>query len=505
MSQAKNLAKLAQNITSQGVLNSAAVQGGGSGGGSSSPTVTSIVYPGNDTAVNTTGGDTVTLNGTNFNTGVNVIVNNIAASVVTRISSTQLTFTAPAQATGSYIIYVVNTDGTTGLAVPGLQYSPVPIWTTPAGTLGNTVKSVSFSTTLVSTGDGTITYSLASGALPAGITLNSSTGVLSGTTPDVSVSTTYNFTVRSTDAQNQDTDRAFSLTVIPSNPPPTIDFLVIAGGGPGGPGSSGGGSGGGGGAGGYRTSVGTSGGGAAAESPLSVQGATVYTITVGAGGTATGTPFVKSNGSDSSISGQGITTLTSLGGGFGGGSGAGGYGNGGSGGGGTYDPVTGGQGTAGQGYNGGNGNPNAGGYAAAGGGGAGSTGYVATGSGNSWNGGNGGVAIQSSITGTAIYYAAGGGGGVFEAAIGNPGISGTGGSGGDGVLGSSAFSNTGGGGGGSGYYGSGTNLGGSGGSGIIVIRYSNTYDAATTTGSPTYTNTGGYHIYKFTSSGSITF
>jgi di/tripeptidase len=39
-----------------------------------------------------------------------------------------------------------------------------------------------------------------------------------------------------------------------------------------------------------------------------------------------------------------------------------------------------------------------------------------------------------------------------------------------------------------------------------IADYPNTYaDAASTTGSPTFTNTGGYKIYKFTGSGSITF
>jgi len=38
------------------------------------------------------------------------------------------------------------------------------------------------------------------------------------------------------------------------------------------------------------------------------------------------------------------------------------------------------------------------------------------------------------------------------------------------------------------------------------LSYSNTLpDAASTTGSPTFTNVGGYKIYKFTGSGSITF
>jgi hypothetical protein len=46
----------------------------------------------------------------------------------------------------------------------------------------------------------------------------------------------------------------------------------------------------------------------------------------------------------------------------------------------------------------------------------------------------------------------------------------------------------------------------SGGSGIVIIRYSDTFAAATsTTGSPTITVAGGYRVYKWTSSGSITF
>jgi len=48
--------------------------------------------------------------------------------------------------------------------------------------------------------------------------------------------------------------------------------------------------------------------------------------------------------------------------------------------------------------------------------------------------------------------------------------------------------------------------GGSGGSGVVVIRYPNTYNAPTSiVGSPSVTNTGGYRIYQWNSSGSITF
>jgi pyrimidine deaminase RibD-like protein len=47
--------------------------------------------------------------------------------------------------------------------------------------------------------------------------------------------------------------------------------------------------------------------------------------------------------------------------------------------------------------------------------------------------------------------------------------------------------------------------GGSGGSGVVIIRWLDSFPAATaTTGSPTYTNVDGYRIYQFTSSGTIT-
>jgi hypothetical protein len=64
--------------------------------------------------------------------------------------------------------------------------------------------------------------------------------------------------------------------------------------------------------------------------------------------------------------------------------------------------------------------------------------------------------------------------------------------------------NTGGGGGGTERNGAAT--GAAGGSGIVVIRYADTFSPATnTTGSPTITVAGGYRVYQWTSSGTITF
>jgi hypothetical protein len=41
---------------------------------------------------------------------------------------------------------------------------------------------------------------------------------------------------------------------------------------------------------------------------------------------------------------------------------------------------------------------------------------------------------------------------------------------------------------------------------VVIIRYPDSYGfAAATTGSPTVTTAGGYRVYKYTSSGTITF
>ena len=189
---------------------------GPAGAGASVPKITAIAYSGDDTATNPAGGDTITITGSGFQAGATVVVNGTQAGVVSVVSSTTITFTAPPNSAGSYIVYVVNTDGSTALAVPGIQYSGTPTWTTAAGTLGTVNKQTSFTANLTATGDAPITYSIYSGTLPAGLTLAANTGVISGTTPDVASSTTYNFTVRSTDAQQQDTDRAFNIIVAPA-------------------------------------------------------------------------------------------------------------------------------------------------------------------------------------------------------------------------------------------------------------------------------------------------
>lgn len=79
--------------------------------------------------------------------------------------------------------------------------------TFPAGSAGAAYSSTALS---ASGGFGSNVWSVASGSLPSGLSLNSSTGALTGTP---SASGTFNFTVRVTDAQGFTADSAQSIAV----------------------------------------------------------------------------------------------------------------------------------------------------------------------------------------------------------------------------------------------------------------------------------------------------
>ena len=262
--------------------------------------------------------------------------------------------------------------------------------------------------------------------------------------------------------------------------------ILIAGGG-------GGGSFGGGGAGGYRTS-----------SETNVASGTVITVTVGNGGSGRYPSNTQNstNGTASSISGSGITDISSAGGGAGGGinSNIGAANNGASGGGGGHGSSTGDAGGTAtpitspvQGFAGGAGqNPSQGAYGGGGGGGAGGAGAVSTGSGQA-SGGNGGAGVANSISGSSLFYCSGGGGsygGLGGSSMGNDAEA-------NGTDGSIPTANRGLGGPG------GNGTGRNGGTGVVIFEITGSF-SGTTTGSPTQTAAGGKTILTFTGSGSYT-
>ena len=111
-----------------------------------------------------------------------------------------------------------------------------PDWVTTAGSIGTFPSQVPMTFTFEATPKlpaTAITYTVLSGTIPTGLTLNSETGVLSGTPGIVGSDTTYNFAVRATDDyigdEQQIADRTFSTIIsgvaIPTFTTPTGTIL----------------------------------------------------------------------------------------------------------------------------------------------------------------------------------------------------------------------------------------------------------------------------------------
>jgi hypothetical protein len=202
--------KLASNAIT---INGSAISLGGSVTvGETKPTITGI-----SPSVITNDATSITITGTNFvsvptveainSTGAITRANSVSFTSATSISAN---FTLATD--GTYFIRVENNDG---LAVRSssalLTVSDLPAWTTAAGSLGSNAAASSVSYTVAAT-DAT-SFSITSGALPGGVSLNTSTGAITGTESGATSETTYSFTIRATDAQGQTADRAFSITI----------------------------------------------------------------------------------------------------------------------------------------------------------------------------------------------------------------------------------------------------------------------------------------------------
>ena len=144
------------------------------------------------------------------------------ASAVSFTSSTRIVATV-SLAAGSYFVRVENNDGgavRTSTAI--LTVSTGPSWTTSAGSLGTVGAGDAVSFTVAATSDSTIAYSETTSILTSNtdtpattmnLSLNSSTGAITGTAPSATATTTYTFTLRATDDESQTADRQFSITV----------------------------------------------------------------------------------------------------------------------------------------------------------------------------------------------------------------------------------------------------------------------------------------------------
>jgi hypothetical protein len=133
----------------------------------------------------------------------------LPAGLALNASTGLITGTPSAAGTSNFTVTATDGNGATGSRSftfsvnPSLVLNPA---TLPGGTVGT-----AYSQTMTATGgSGTYTYSVSSGALPAGLSLNAATGLISGTPTSAAAST---FTVTATDGTGVASSRSYGVTI----------------------------------------------------------------------------------------------------------------------------------------------------------------------------------------------------------------------------------------------------------------------------------------------------
>ena len=138
----------------------------------------------------------------------------------------QLTGTPTTAGTANFTITATDGNNDTGDAAYSLLVNAAPVTLSPAaGSLTAGQVGAAYSQTFTASGgSGSYTYAVTSGALPAGLSLNTSTGEISGTP---STAGTANFTITATDANTDTGSAVYSLQI--NAAPASISFSPAGG------------------------------------------------------------------------------------------------------------------------------------------------------------------------------------------------------------------------------------------------------------------------------------
>ena len=212
-------------VNEQITINGVAVNLGGS---ATIPTETQpVISSFTPTVIDADVGGTITITGQNFASIPKVELQRAngafqSATSVTFTSATTISFTTGTAGltNGQNVrILVTNPDGNAARSSSDLVVSDGPVFVTTS--LANGEANVSYSANVDVTADSAVTIAVNTGSsLPSGISLGSTSNVsgttyravLSGTLPAANSETTYNFTLKATDAQGQVTTQALSIT-----------------------------------------------------------------------------------------------------------------------------------------------------------------------------------------------------------------------------------------------------------------------------------------------------
>jgi hypothetical protein len=166
----------------------------------------------------------ITINGTNFAAGAiayavgsNGVDYPASLSTVNSIVQMVATFSNLSPVHEPYDIKIINPSNLYGTLPDALYVNNTPIWTTTSGLLGTFYSylqgSVNINLVATDSESPSLTYTVVSGSLPSGVSLNSSTGAITGTIPLINNTTTYSFTIRASDG-NDNSSRPFTILVI---------------------------------------------------------------------------------------------------------------------------------------------------------------------------------------------------------------------------------------------------------------------------------------------------
>ena len=133
----------------------------------------------------------------------------LPAGLTLNASTGAITGTPTTAATSSFTITATDGNGATGSRAYTFTVNAA-VTVNPADAADGTVGTAYSQTVSAAGGNGSYTYSVSAGVLPAGLTLNAGTGVISGTPTAAATSA---FTIRATDGNGAIGSRAYSVTV----------------------------------------------------------------------------------------------------------------------------------------------------------------------------------------------------------------------------------------------------------------------------------------------------
>jgi hypothetical protein len=148
--------------------------------------------------------------GSGFYTAWSVISGALPGGLTLAPSTGYIYGTPTTAGTFNFTVQVTDSSNATATQALSIVIAAAPIITTTSLQAGKV--STAYSQTLVASGGSGIftTWSVTSGALPGGLTLAPSTGVISGTPNTVG---TFNFTVQATDSNNTTVSQALTIVI----------------------------------------------------------------------------------------------------------------------------------------------------------------------------------------------------------------------------------------------------------------------------------------------------